>query len=97
MSISRKNIIEKMIADDLKAEKIFRGGAGYKVVMVVKKLADLFLYCQSSTNKWDICAGEALMKGLGGYFTDENGNDFTYDHNSKDYLNPDGLLCGFVN
>lgn len=33
-----------------------------------------FLGCK----RWDICPGEAILKSLGGYLTDSEGNEYTY-------------------
>ena len=32
-----------------------------------------------SLDKWDICAGEVIVKGCGGSVTDFKGNDINYD------------------
>jgi fructose-1,6-bisphosphatase/inositol monophosphatase family enzyme len=33
-----------------------------------------------SLDKWDICAGEVIVKGCGGSVTDFKGNDINYDN-----------------
>jgi fructose-1,6-bisphosphatase/inositol monophosphatase family enzyme len=37
-----------------------------------------YFYEKSGTKRWDTCAGEALLKSIGGYLTDLNGNSYEY-------------------
>lgn len=52
----------------MKGKKLLAGGSGYKILLVIEGRADLLAYCDPNTKKWDTCAGEAIMKGLGGFF-----------------------------
>lgn len=74
MSARRNNIIEGIIQDKLKGERIGVGGAGYKVVLVVNGIADLLLYCECVTKKWDTCAGHAIIEAMGGFMIDQKGD-----------------------
>jgi 3'-phosphoadenosine 5'-phosphosulfate (PAPS) 3'-phosphatase len=47
----------------------------------------LLAYCKSYTKKWDTAAGEAVVKALGGYFTDQFGDSLVYDPKAKSYVN----------
>lgn len=40
--------------------------------------------------KWDICAGNAILKALGGHMTTLKGEEIDYSGTPK---NPDGLLA----
>lgn len=58
-------------------------GAGYKVIEVVKGTEDVYVHT-TLIKKWDICAGDAILRAIGGTQTDLLGNDINYSHN----LNP---------
>ena len=53
------------------------GGAGYKLVEVVEGRADLYLH-EGPIRKWDVCAGEALLRASGGRITDYQGAEHAY-------------------
>lgn len=53
------------------------GGAGYKLVEVIEGRADLYLH-EGPIRKWDVCAGEALLRASGGRITDYQGADHAY-------------------
>ena len=74
MSPSRKNIIEGEVTKELNGKFLYANGAGYKALLVAKRIADFHLYCFSFTKKWDTCAGEAIIRALDGYFLDVFGN-----------------------
>lgn len=54
------------------------GGAGYKIAEVAEGRADLYLH-EGPIRKWDVCAGEALLRAAGGRITDYSGDDHKYD------------------
>ncbi|RZC41458.1 inositol polyphosphate 1-phosphatase [Asbolus verrucosus] len=41
-------------------------GAGYKILAVVKGLADAYVLSKDSTFKWDTCGPQAILRSLGG-------------------------------
>lgn len=41
----------------------------------------MMAYVGSATCKWDSCAGESIIKAMGGKFTTPLGNDITYNPN----------------
>lgn len=53
------------------------GGAGYKVLEVVSGRADAYLH-SSLIKKWDVCAGDALLRALGGRLTALDGSELHY-------------------
>ena len=46
-----------------------------QINLVANKAADIMLFIDSYTGKWDSCAGEAVIKALGGSFTNSYGGD----------------------
>ncbi|XP_013404701.1 inositol monophosphatase 3 [Lingula anatina] len=67
------------------------GGAGYKTVEVIKGNADAYVH-KTLIKKWDICAGNAIIKELGGRMTDLFGHDIDYSP-EKNVKNEGGLLA----
>ncbi|XP_019966881.2 inositol monophosphatase 3 [Paralichthys olivaceus] len=74
------------------------GGAGYKVLALVEMpvqekasmdQADVYVHI-TFIKKWDICAGAALLKAMGGHMTTLKGEDIDY---SGDPLNKGGLVA----
>jgi 3'-phosphoadenosine 5'-phosphosulfate (PAPS) 3'-phosphatase len=59
------------------AEYIKAGGAGYKLVELVEGRADAYLH-PSRIRKWDLCAGDALLRAAGGALTDWTGRPVDY-------------------
>ncbi|XP_049637879.1 Golgi-resident adenosine 3',5'-bisphosphate 3'-phosphatase [Suncus etruscus] len=59
------------------------GGAGYKVLALLdvpdqsQEKADLYIHV-TYIKKWDICAGNAILKALGGHMTTLNGEEINY-------------------
>ncbi|GJQ68720.1 hypothetical protein Trydic_g17255 [Trypoxylus dichotomus] len=49
------------------------GGAGYKVLEVVKGNVDVYIH-NTSIKKWDICAGNAIMNAMNGKMRTLSGN-----------------------
>ncbi len=48
-------------------------------MMVANGEVDAMTYCEQWTHKWDSCAGDAIIKAMGGSFTSPYGNDILYD------------------
>lgn len=53
-------------------------GAGHKSMMVVTGEASMYVYPKVGMKKWDTCAPEAIIKSLGGMFTDMMGRETEY-------------------
>ncbi|CAH0521207.1 unnamed protein product [Peronospora belbahrii] len=80
----------------LTTSAILTGGAtGTMVLGVLTGHSDGFFRFKAATRKWDICAVEPLIEGLGGKLTDTQGNVYMYDHigNAPDFDNERGLLA----
>jgi 3'(2'), 5'-bisphosphate nucleotidase len=59
-------------------ELIHRGGSGYKTLCVIEGSSDCYLYPRNGTKRWDTCAPEAILRALGGRFTDVFNNQYDY-------------------
>ncbi len=54
--------------------------------------ADVYLYPQPGTKRWDTCAPEAILRELGGVLTDKDGLDIVY-RRTGDMLNTSLIAC----
>jgi len=68
------------------------GGCGYKCLLVCQNVADVYLYPQMGTKKWDTCAPEAILNELGGIVTDSLGKPLEYPK-SGDMKNSSVIAC----
>ncbi len=68
------------------------GGCGYKSLLLAQGVADLYLYPQPGTKRWDTCAPEAILRELGGVMSDREGRDIVY-RPSGDMLNQSLVAC----
>ncbi|XP_065364530.1 putative inositol monophosphatase 3 [Calliphora vicina] len=70
-------------------------GAGYKVLQVVANNATAYLH-STKIKKWDICAGDAILRALGGTMT--NLDDELIDYGPDESpVNARGLLATIIN
>ena len=74
-----------------KVEPIKAAGAGYKVLQVVEGRADLYLHT-TTIKKWDICAGDAILKATGGRMTTRKGEEIDYSFEGTP-KNLDGIVA----
>ena len=95
VSTTRGSMREKGFIEELKGELVDAGGSGRKIMMVVKDEAEMMIYLKSFTYKWDSCAGEAIVKGLGGYMRTPFGEELAYDPEKFNEPNKDGFFCTF--
>ena len=57
--------------------EVAAGGAGYKALSVAERHADVYIH-DTAIKKWDICAGHALLRTVGGEMTDLRGRRIDY-------------------
>ena len=48
-------------------EKHQIGGAGSKFVKLIKKEVGALMFIDARTSKWDSCAGQAIIRAMGGF------------------------------
>ena len=61
-------------------------------MMVANGEAEAMMFLDSWTHKWDTCAGEAIIKALGGNFTTPLNTNIYYNPFSKDTHNKEGMI-----
>lgn len=59
------------------SELIRAGGSGFKIIEVIEDRADLYIH-EGPIRKWDVCAGEAILRSKGGSITDYKGSEHYY-------------------
>lgn len=55
--------------------------------------ADAMAYFGNRCCRWDTCAGEALITGLGGTVTGLGNQTIDYNPHDKHYYNQDSVIC----
>ncbi|XP_040498729.1 inositol polyphosphate 1-phosphatase [Ursus maritimus] len=70
ISTSEKDAIKAALSR-VCGERIFpAAGAGYKSLCVVQGLADIYIFSEDTTFKWDSCAAHAILRAMGGGMID---------------------------
>lgn len=72
--------------EKVKMQKHEIGGAGSKFVKLIKKEVGTLMFIDSRTSKWDSCAGEAIIKAMGGFSIKPNMEEIIYDP-TEQYIN----------
>ncbi|VDK83692.1 unnamed protein product [Onchocerca ochengi] len=67
------------------------GGSGYKSLRLLNGTGQLYVH-KTAIKKWDTCAGDALLRSIGGLMLDFNGDMLSYDPNG-DYVLRNGLIA----
>ncbi|VDO34826.1 unnamed protein product [Brugia timori] len=67
------------------------GGSGYKSLRLLNGTGELYIH-KTAIKKWDTCAGDALLRSIGGLMLDFNGDMLSYDPND-DYVLRNGLIA----
>ncbi|XP_066991687.1 putative inositol monophosphatase 3 [Anabrus simplex] len=84
-----KNVTEQLIGKS--ATVVSAAGAGYKSLELVQGKVSAYLHL-TDIKKWDTCAGNAIIKAVGGRMTTLSNNEIDYSPNS-DPVNKEGLLA----
>ncbi|KAK2193970.1 hypothetical protein NP493_4g11032 [Ridgeia piscesae] len=84
-----KNLTTKKLGG--KVEIVSAAGAGYKTLEVVKGSVNAYVHT-TLIKKWDICAGNAILRAVGGNMTTLKGNQIDYS-GAGSPLNDKGLLA----
>ncbi|XP_065843193.1 inositol monophosphatase 3-like [Oscarella lobularis] len=71
------------------------GGSGHKVLQVIRGKADAYVHV-TCIKKWDICAGDAILRAAGGKMTTLTGKSIKYSPSTGPY-NDGGILAALVN
>lgn len=77
----------------MKPDSIIRaGGAGYKVILLLEGTADGYIFATPGCKRWDTCACEAVLEGVGGKLTDVFGDSVKYEL-ADSYMNKAGVIA----
>ncbi|KAL5256632.1 hypothetical protein ACHWQZ_G011775 [Mnemiopsis leidyi] len=98
VSLSHKGEVEDVAQKAFAPRQVHitgAGGAGYKTIEVVKGTEDVYVHT-TLIKKWDICAGDAILRAIGGTQTDLRGDEINYSHN-LDPKNEHGLIATMHN
>lgn len=71
------------------------GGSGYKTLRVLNGTAAAYIH-KTGIKKWDVCAGDAIMRAAGGRMSTLQGSDLNYLPDSP-VSNSNGLLVALNN
>lgn len=70
ISTSEKETIKAAVSR-VCGDRVFpAAGAGYKSLCVVQGLADIYIFSEDTTYKWDSCAAHAILRAMGGGIVD---------------------------
>lgn len=70
ISTSEKDTIKAALARVCGGSVFPAAGAGYKSLCVVQGLADIYIFSEDTTYKWDSCAAHAILRAMGGGIVD---------------------------
>lgn len=92
MTRSHFTELVRQTAEALHPKEVIRhGGCGHKTLMVVEGEVDAYVFPSPGTKKWDSCAGDAIVREVGGVMTDVDGRLLRYD-SWEQYRNKLGLV-----
>lgn len=74
------NIIVIKIIEAMKLDKILKvGGVGYKVLLFLEGIVDVYVFVSLGCKRWDTCVCEVFLEVVGGIFIDICGEYIEYD------------------
>jgi len=79
-----------VVRENLGKESLPAGGAGYKTYLVLTGQVDAYIHV-TAIKTWDLCAGHALLKAVGGDITDKDGVELKYSKGTPKFEN--GLIA----
>lgn len=79
------------VAERLGMETVRTGSAGVKGARVACGEADAYVHLGTAGYLWDVAAVDAIVRGAGGRFTDQDGAAF--DYRRPGYANDRGVVC----
>lgn len=68
-------------------------GAGYRMLEIALDKIDIYVEPKGHSKRWDICAGDALIKSAGFFFTDFEGGKYKYPSEKVGHYNEKGTVC----
>lgn len=80
---------------ELNLDKVICGGSGNKLRKLIVQEVDFVMFLESPTSTWDSCAGEAIIKGMGGHFFKPDLTNIEYNCDNTSQLNPEGFIACF--
>lgn len=97
MSRSHKGDVEKLAQEKFgeKVKVIKAAGSGYKIIQVLKGNATIYMH-NTNIKKWDLCAGNALVRAVKGRMVTLKGEEIPYNSDS-DSLVTDGITVEINN
>lgn len=75
----------------LNMEGVRAGGAGYKALKVIKGEVGSLIFIDAKTSKWDSCAGEAIVRAMGGFSIKPSLTEINYVV-EESYDNKEGFI-----
>lgn len=81
VTTSRSHMSEgiQKILDTMNITDVIRcGGSGSKVLLLLDNQADIYLFPQNGTHRWDTASSTAILHSIGGCMTDSYGQQYDY-------------------
>jgi inositol monophosphatase 3 len=97
VSRSHAGKVQELVNTALKGQYTVEpaGGSGYKTLRLINSTAEYYIH-STAIKKWDLCAGDAIIRAAGGALIDLEGESI--DYNSKlPVLNKKGLFMARKN
>lgn len=69
---------QKGVINNLGLNVVPAGGAGYKCLKLINREVGSIIFLDAKTSKWDTCAGEAIIRAMGGYTIAQDSSPISY-------------------